>query len=93
MLTQSQELEDFICGFVPIPCVSFQIQDHHLVRREYLLPVLNIWEIHPGSKIHLRSEYQRLDSIEDTFDTCNVHVQWNLGIRDTQGTVKNCPEF
>ena len=20
-------------------------------------------------------------------------VQWNLGIRDTQGTVKNCPEF
>ncbi len=21
------------------------------------------------------------------------YVQWNLGIRDTQGTVKNCPEF
>ena len=20
-------------------------------------------------------------------------VQWNLGIRDTQGAVKNCPEF
>ncbi len=20
-------------------------------------------------------------------------IQWNLGIRDTQGTVKNCPEF
>ncbi len=22
-----------------------------------------------------------------------VHVQWNLGIRDTQGTVNTCPEF
>ncbi len=22
-----------------------------------------------------------------------IHVQWNLGIRDTQGTVKNCPQF
>ncbi len=21
------------------------------------------------------------------------YIQWNLGIRDTQGTVKNCPEF
>ncbi len=20
-------------------------------------------------------------------------IQWNLGIRDTQGTVNNCPEF
>ncbi len=20
-------------------------------------------------------------------------IQWNLGIRDTQGTVKNCPQF
>ncbi len=20
-------------------------------------------------------------------------IQWNLGIRDTQGTVQNCPEF
>ncbi len=22
-----------------------------------------------------------------------LEVQWNLGIRDIQGTVKNCPEF
>ncbi len=22
-----------------------------------------------------------------------IPIQWNLGIRDTQGTVKNCPEF
>ncbi len=21
------------------------------------------------------------------------YIQWNLGIKDTQGTVKNCPEF
>ncbi len=24
---------------------------------------------------------------------CELHVQWNLGIRDTQGTVQNCPQF
>ncbi len=23
----------------------------------------------------------------------SVLIQWNLGIRDTQGTVKNCPQF
>ncbi len=23
----------------------------------------------------------------------NMHIQWNRGIRDTQGTVKKCPEF
>ncbi len=23
----------------------------------------------------------------------DFNIQWNLGIRDTQGTVKNCPEF
>ena len=22
-----------------------------------------------------------------------MQLQWNLGIRDTQGTVRNCPEF
>ncbi len=22
-----------------------------------------------------------------------MYIQWNLGIRDTKGTVKNCPEF
>ncbi len=22
-----------------------------------------------------------------------IYIQWNLGIRDTHGTVKNCPEF
>ncbi len=23
----------------------------------------------------------------------DIDLQWNLGIRDTHGTVKNCPEF
>ncbi len=27
------------------------------------------------------------------YDIWHEHVQWNLEIRDTQGTVKNCPEF
>ncbi len=30
-----------------------------------------------------------LISVEQHFSD----IQWNLGIRDTQGTVKNCPEF
>ena len=25
--------------------------------------------------------------------THHRHIQWNLRTRDTQGTVKNCPEF
>ncbi len=29
-----------------------------------------------------------------TWEFIGLHqIQWDLGIRDTQGTVKNCPEF
>ena len=36
---------------------------------------------------------QTHDSIEHEAEPTAWHIQWNLGIRDTQGTVKSCPEF
>ncbi len=40
--------------------------------------------------------YQSLESAADVrweLRRMGKQVQWNLGIRDTQGTVKNCPQF
>ena len=46
----------------------------------------------------LQREQQRVDELKQYYhDLANrlgvSYIQWNLGIRDTHGTVKNCPEF
>ncbi len=42
------------------------------------------------AKLEGRSMYAKQLLVVTAID---IHVQWNLGIRDTQGTAKNCPEF
>ncbi len=43
--------------------------------------------------IHFTDVFTNCCSTEDYWIAFKDIIQWNLGIRDTQGTVKNCPEF
>ncbi len=34
-----------------------------------------------------------MHSVKQIYPCLNLYVQWNLRIKDSQGTVKNCPEY
>ncbi len=41
----------------------------------------------------VQASYLEIPTADYAVYRASLKVQWNLGIRETQGTAKNCPEF
>ncbi len=68
---------------------------------EHITNISHAWRVHvPRIRIYMYIRVGRLQYLLPykklrfmPSKELPYHIQWNLGIRDTQGTVKNCPDF